>query len=135
MDTILDLLNQSRQSTLFPLCQIAATAGGMVLTLLCAGAVICRDEVNAALRMADISHKEAALTMGISEGLLSRKLSGDKPLTFESLAKLPAIFWQWFAVALAHTHGIPALAGSAARLSRRQARMSLPSTIAKVGAL
>lgn len=135
MDAILSLLNESRNSTLFPLFQWAGMLAVLVLTalsMLALGSVVCRDEVKAALRHADISHKEAAITMGISEGLLSRKLSGDKPLTFESLAPLPAIFWQWFAVVLSQRHGVPALVASGARLSRRRARMSL-SMQQKVG--
>jgi hypothetical protein len=109
MDGILALLNESRQSTLFPLFQCAALAVGFVGPLAVFGMAICRDEVKAALRMADISHKEAAITMGVCPALLSRKLSGDKPLTFESLQKLPPAFWQWFFLLGAQRHGLPSV--------------------------
>ena len=90
-----------------------------------------RADIRSAMRHAGMSEKEAAITLNVSQGLLSRKLSGEKPLTFESLEGLPAIFWQWFAVLMAQRHGVPALVGTGARLSRRQARMGM--AVQKVG--
>jgi hypothetical protein len=109
MDAILQFLIDSRQSTFFPVFQVAAVVGGTAVTAIFVAMAICRDEVKAALRMADISRKEAALTMGISEGLLANKLSGEKPLTFESLQKLPPVFWQWFFLLGAQRHGLPSV--------------------------
>lgn len=105
---------------MFPLFQWLGMIALLVMTALSmavVGMAICRAEVKAALRMADISHKEAALIMGISKGLLANKLSGEKPLTFESLQKLPPVFWQWFAVVLAHRYGVPEYVHSAARIA------------------
>jgi len=129
MDQILIALNESRQSTLFPLAQSVALLL-MCFVQLVIGMAVSREDirtdVRSALRHAGITHKAAAIDMGISEGLLSRKLSGDKPLTFESLEPLDAIFWQWFAVLTAQRHGVPATVTAGARLARRQARMALP---------
>lgn len=125
MDVILNALNESRQLTVFTVIQQVALYGGAALSAVLVAMAVCRDEVKAAMRMADISRKEAAITMGISEPLLSMRLSGEKPLTFESLAPMPAVFWQWFAVALAQRVGVPATVDVGARLARRQARMSL----------
>lgn len=107
MDSILSVLASSWESILLPVLKVAWLVVLCGLWMAVIGTAICRDEVKAALRMADISQKEAALTMGISTGLLSHKLSGEKPLTLESLAPLPERFWQFLALNLVHRYGLP----------------------------
>jgi hypothetical protein len=132
MDGILAALNASRQSTLFTLAfHTVAVLAPLVMVLMAVSRDDLRRDVSEALRHVGMSRKEAAITMGISEGLLSLKLSGAKPLALESFWVLGAEFWQWFHLLGAHRVGVPALAGSAARLLRRQARMVLPSTARK----
>lgn len=107
MESILDLLNSSRQLTFFPLIQAVALAVMVGGALLAAGMAFCREEVKAALHLAGISQKEAAITLGVSETVLSHKLDGTKRLTFESLEKMPTSFWQAFAVVLSMRYGVP----------------------------
>lgn len=48
-----------------------------------------------------MTHKEAALTCGMSEGKLSEGIDGVKPLDLWRLRHLPMRFWQAFLPALA----------------------------------
>lgn len=126
MDAILAALNAWHQSTQLPHWFAAAVLGaGVVLVQI----VVQRDDLladlRAALRHAGLADKEAAYAMGVSKGLASHKLHGERPLTFDAAAKLPAEVWQWFAVALAERYGVPATVTAGARLARRQARMSM----------
>lgn len=49
-----------------------------------------------ALQRADLSHKEAALTMGLDPAQWSRQLHGDGHISFQRLLRLPRAFWQEF---------------------------------------
>lgn len=57
--------------------------------------------ISEALERARISHKEAALTMGIDPAQWSRQLHGDGHISFQRLQKLPASFWREFLPLLA----------------------------------
>ncbi len=130
MDAILTALNAFRQSTVFTALQPFFLSLAVTLPLLMALAVVERDAVikavRDALRHAGITDKEVGYYFGeISKGLVSHLLSGDRPMTLDRLALLPVEFWQWFAVALAESAGVPHTVEVGARLRRRQARMSI----------
>ena len=125
MDTILAALMDLRQSSYLPLIQPVVFFVFFVLPVAMFGVAFCREDIRAALRHVGLSEKEVAFDLGICQALLSRKLSGDKALTFESLENMPREFWQWFAVLLAQRYGTPDVTEAAAAL-RRQARMLLP---------
>jgi hypothetical protein len=57
--------------------------------------------ITEALERARISHKEAALTMGIDPAQWSRQLHGDGHISVQRLQKLPASFWREFLPLLA----------------------------------
>lgn len=131
MDAILQFLNESRQTTVFPIIVwvsscvtcCGAFAVGVVLASDRRGVLL--EAVKEAMRMADVALTSAAIDMDVSKGVLSRKLSGEKPLSLDALSCLPDEFFQWFAVALAQRVGVPQTVQVGARLARRQARMSL----------
>ena len=62
--------------------------------------------ISTALSRANLSQKEAALTMGISESLLARQLKGDEHLSWQRLFLLPDAFWLELLVVIAETRGI-----------------------------
>lgn len=66
-----------------------------------------RQDVIAALNDAQLSHKEAAALMGISEPVLSRQLSGEPNthLSLWRLAALPESFWDAFDIRRAERRG------------------------------
>jgi len=57
--------------------------------------------ISIALDRAGISHKAAALTMGIDPAQWSRQLHGDGHISFQRLQKLSAEFWREFLPLLA----------------------------------
>lgn len=57
--------------------------------------------ISLALDRAGISHKEAAILMGIDPAQWSRQLHGDGHISFQRLQKLPASFWREFLPLLA----------------------------------
>jgi len=137
MDSILAALNHWHQSTEFaasvPWLRLVATvlAGGVYCA---AGFAVQRDDLLAALRqaIADAGLQEKQVATG-SKGLLSQKLSGVRPLTFDALAEMPVPVIQWFTVRLCERVGIPSTVLTGARLARRQARMTLRATSQKAG--
>lgn len=136
MDAILDFLNASSQSSLFPVAQaigLAIAIAAPLLVLLCVSSDDLRADIREAMRHAGVSSKALAIDLGVTESLLSRKFSGEKALTLDTLAAMPDEFWRWFAISLAHRCGTPALVTSGARLARRQARMSLSHKNGKAG--
>jgi hypothetical protein len=67
--------------------------------------------ISVALSRANLSQKEAALTMGVSESLLTRQLKGDcKPgdehLSWQRLFLLPDKFFLELLIVIAETRGI-----------------------------
>jgi len=133
MDAILRTLNDWRQSTefteLLPYFR-AALSGVWTGAMLALASLLTRDDlladIRAALRDAGLSDKQAAADMAISNGLCSRKLHGDKPLSVDALAHLSPEFFQWLAVRLAARVGVPVAVDAGTKLARR-ARMGLPS--------
>lgn len=130
MDAILTALNAFRQSTVFTALQPFFLSLAVTLPLLMALAVVERDAVikavRDALRHAGITDKEVGYHFGqISKGLVSHLLNGERPMTLDRLALLPAEFWQWFAVELAGLVDVPATVQVGARLKRRQLRMDM----------
>lgn len=129
MHPILDGLNAWHQSREFavwlPWIRLAfAFFAGVAYAM--ASAIQCDEllaDVRAALRKAGITDKAFAADAAISAGLASIKLNGVRPLTVQTLAKLPAEFWQWFAVQLACRVGTPKEVRIGGKL--RQARMTL----------
>lgn len=133
MDAIIVAAESFRQSHLFTaVVRPVLLAMPLVLVL----AVVQRDDllrsIREALHHAELQHKAVAGYMGdVNLSLVSLRLNGGKPLTVDTLAKLPVEFWQWWAVCVNRQVGTPALVRSGARLARRQARMSLPGAPAK----
>ena len=62
--------------------------------------------IQKALARAGISQKEAALTMAINEGQLTRQLKGQEHLSWQRLFKLPDAFWCELLVVLAEMRGL-----------------------------
>ncbi len=138
MGEILDLLNSFREGSLYPLALpylkvaallIVGAGAGVAMTVRCDDALA---DVRTALRQAGITDKEAAGYFGGSIGNFSDRMTGERSLTIQKLASLPAEFWRWWAVATAVRHGLPVPVTVGARLARRQARMSMPQS-QKVG--
>lgn len=75
------------------------------------------DRVRAALGKCGIQQKDAAFRMGISEGLLSRQLSGAERISLQQLSKLPLEFWQWFHLLGVKDAGLPAEVGTGLQLA------------------
>lgn len=85
-------------------------------------------DLRAALEHAGLSDKEVAHYLQINKGLCSKKLSGERPFQFTSLALLPVDVQRWLAVRWVMRHGVPADVLAGARLHRhaqRMARMAL----------
>lgn len=94
-----------------------------------------RQVVIAALREANISLKEAAITMGLSSSVLSRQLAGapHTHLSLWRLAALPETFWNAFDAQRAEARGAVLLAPhlvvllrGAANLKRELVKAALP---------
>lgn len=122
MAAILNALEPLREFTKFTLelhaVRLIALA---VFGFLCPVAVcIQRDHLHAALRQAiadaGLSEKQAAGEH--SAHLLSMRLNGNKPITFDTLAGMPTEAIQWFAVELAALVGVPHRAVVGARLAK-----------------
>jgi len=62
--------------------------------------------IGLALQRANLSQKEAALTMGISESLLARQLKGHEHLSWQRLCQLPDAFFLELLIVLAAHRGI-----------------------------
>jgi hypothetical protein len=131
MDAILHSLEPLREFTKFTLELYAVKLIALaVFGFLCPVAVcIQRDHLHAALRQAiadaGLSEKQAAGTH--SPHLLSMRLNGNKPITFDTLAQMPEGVLPHFLVRVACLVGVPNTVTVGARLARRQARMSLAS--------
>jgi len=132
MDAILHALNTWHQSNNFavlrPWLQLAAMA--LVGLAYAAGvALVSRDALLADLRRAlldaGVTDKQLAGDLQVCQSVVSLKLSGQRPLTFDTLAKFPGEALQWFVVRLAERIGVPSTVTAGARLARRQARMSI----------
>jgi hypothetical protein len=67
----------------------------------CWRALVCR-----ALGRAGVSQKRAASDLGITEGQLSRQLSGAEHLSFWRMRSLPPEFWQELLTLLCEYHEI-----------------------------
>lgn len=81
-------------------------------------------DLRAALEHAGLSDKAVAHYLQINKGLCSKKLSGERPLQFASLALLPVDVQRWLAVRWVMRHGVPADVIAGARLDRRAQRMA-----------
>lgn len=79
----------------------------LLSALLCPFFRAYSEDVREALRMAGISHKAAALDMGISESHLNEQLNGVGHLSMRRIARLPANFHQWLSVIRARRVGVP----------------------------
>jgi hypothetical protein len=62
--------------------------------------------ISQALSRANLSQKEAAITMGISESLLARQLKDIEHLSWQRLFQLPDAFFLELLIVLAETRGI-----------------------------
>jgi hypothetical protein len=62
--------------------------------------------IGLALSRANLSQKEAACEMGISESLLARQLRGDEHLSWQRLFLLPDKFFLELLIVIAETRGI-----------------------------
>lgn len=86
-------------------------------------------DLREALRLAGLSDKEVAHYLNINKGLCSKKLGGERPLSFNALSLLPVDVRRWLAVRWVMRHGIPVEVQLGARLERRAARMALKSQL------
>ncbi|HAM41659.1 MAG TPA: hypothetical protein DCP69_10070 [Candidatus Omnitrophica bacterium] len=66
-------------------------------------------DVESALLRAGISHKAAALTMGVDLSLWTRQRAGDGHVSLRRLARLPEAFWREFIALRAEKYGITVL--------------------------
>ncbi len=129
MDAILHSLNAWRESTEFTVALPYMRLAALMLLGLCYPVAVCiqRGDLHAALRQAiadaGLSEKQVAGTH--SKSLLSMRLSGQKPVTFDTLSQMPVEVVQWFLVRAACSVGVPHAVIVGARLHRRQARMAL----------
>lgn len=138
MGDILDLLEPTRQSILLTLNLYWVKVAALVVFgwLACPMAVAVQREadrldLHASLRQAiadaGLSEKAVAIDLDIDKSLLSLRLSGERPVTFDTLAGMPLAVRQWFLVRACERIGVPNTVTVGARLARRQARMSLHS--------
>lgn len=80
-----------------------------------------------ALLKAGLSDKEVADFWQVNKGLCSKKLSGEKSLSYLALVLLPVDVRRWLAVRWVMRHGVPAEVTAGYQV-QRMARMSLAST-------
>ena len=131
MDFILASLNSWRESQDFAvvLPWLRVAVAGLATIAILASQVSADqllDALRQAIKHAGLSDKQAAAEMGVTHGLASLKLSGQRPFTLQTAATLPKEVWQWFAVEVAARVGTPRQVRVAHRL--RQARMTLPKS-------
>lgn len=110
--------------------------------LLCPVAMVIEREVKrsdllASLRQAiadaGLTEKAVAIDADIRPSLVSMRLAGEKPVTFDFLSSMPTAVMQFFVVRLAQRVGMPPMVEAGARLARRQARMTLAEAKGKAG--
>lgn len=85
-------------------------------------------DLREALRLSGLSDKEVAHYLHINKGLCSKKLGGERPLSFAALSLLPVDVRRWLAVRWVMRFGVPVEITTGARLQRRALRMSLSSS-------
>jgi hypothetical protein len=129
MDFILASLNDWQQSPNFAVALpwLRLVCAGLTTIAILASQVSAEDLLAAlrqAIKHAGLSDKQVAAEMGVTHGLASLKLHGQRPLTLQAAATLPREVWQWFAVEVASLVGTPRQVRVGLRL--RQARMALP---------
>lgn len=90
-------------------------------------------DLREALRLSGLSDKEVAHYLNINKGLCSKKLGGERPLSFAALSLLPVDVRRWLAVRWVMRFGVPVEVSTGARLQRRALRMGLSSSQQKAG--
>lgn len=129
MRTIFFTTARLAKATQLPPWLLAVIGCGLVTPCAAVAATDAQDvmleDLRAALRMSGLSDKEVAYYLNINKGLCSKKLHGERPLAFVTLALLPVDVRRWLAVRWVMRHGVPVEVSTGARLERRALRMAL----------